>query len=254
MNFEIKKYNLYSKKIKKNIDIVVIADLHGKIYGLDNSFLSECVNAINPDKVFILGDMISRRRSSYIATLRLFESVAKYDCYFVNGNHEEKIKSINPRLYKSYIHSIKRLGINVLFNSNVILNEYNIAINGLRLPLFSYVKFKKYDYSFLKHRNIFKQLDYMRYNVLLSHNPYVAEKMDFDYDLILSGHTHGGAVRLPVVGGLISPNMCLFPKLDRGYFEINKSKLIISPGLADHFPIPRINNPKWLVHIRIERE
>ena len=254
MSFEIKKYTLYSRKIKKNIDIVVMSDLHGQIYGIDNSFISSRVDEINPDKIFILGDMITRHKSSYKATLRLFEDIAKYDCYFINGNHEEKIRSISPRFYKSYIHSIQKLGISTLFNNNVILNDYNLSINGLRLPLSSYVKFKKYDYSFLKHKNIFKQLDYMRYNILLSHNPYVVEQMDFDYDLVLSGHIHGGSVRLPVLGGIIAPNMCPFPKFDRGYFELNKVKLIVSSGLGDHFPMIRVNNPKWLVHIKIKKE
>ncbi len=254
MSFEIKKYNLHSKKIKKNIDIVVISDLHGQIYGINNSFISSCVDEINPDKIFILGDMISRHKSGYKATLRLFEDIAKYDCYFINGNHEEKLRNINERLYKRYIHSIRQLGISTLFNNNVILNDYNLSINGLRLPLSSYVKFKKYDYSFLKHKNIFKQLDYMRYNILLSHNPYVAERMDFDYDLVLSGHMHGGSIRLPVLGGIIAPNMCPFPKFDRGYFELNKVKLIVSSGLGDHFPMIRVNNPKWLVHIKIKKE
>lgn len=251
MAFITKTYELHSKKIKKGLNIVIISDLHGNQHGLDNIAVSDKIDKIKPDIIFILGDMISRHRSRYIATIRLFETISKYDCYFINGNHEEKIRETSPLLYKSYINSLKNLKIRVLHNKSIYLEKYNVLINGLDLPLDSYVKLRKYDYSFIKHKNIFPSLDFKSYNILLSHNPYVIESMDFDYDLVLSGHMHGGAIRIPALGGLLSPNLLCFPKYDRGYFRLGKTSLIVSSGMGDHFPMFRINNPMWLVNVKI---
>lgn len=95
-------------------------------------------------------------------------------------------------------------------------------------------------------------MDENQYTILLSHRPelfnvYAAHSID----LILSGHAHGGQVRLPFVGGLVAPNQGLFPKYDEGIYEIGPSKMVVSRGLGNSiFPV-RINNRPELVVITL---
>jgi predicted MPP superfamily phosphohydrolase len=75
---------------------------------------------------------------------------------------------------------------------------------------------------------------------------------DWDIDLFLSGHTHGGVIRIPGLGGIYAPMQDWFPKYDMGYFDLGKTELIISSGLSGHGSIPRIfNRPEiCVVHIK----
>ena len=86
------------------------------------------------------------------------------------------------------------------------------------------------------------------YRILLAHNPdYFSAYAQWGADLTLSGHLHGGMVRLPKIGGLISPNWTLFPKYDHGLYTIEEKKMIVSAGLGSHTIKLRINNPPELV-------
>ena len=85
---------------------------------------------------------------------------------------------------------------------------------------------------------------------MLAHHPaYFDAYASWGADLTLSGHLHGGMIRLPFVGGLVSPQMRLFPKYDKGLYTKKGKKLIVSAGLANHTVNIRINNPPELVVI-----
>ena len=73
---------------------------------------------------------------------------------------------------------------------------------------------------------------------------------DHNMNLVLSGHAHGGQFRLPLIGGLIAPNQGLFPKYDRGYFQLGTHmQMVITSGLAGHGLLPRVNNLPEIVVI-----
>mgnify|MGYP005944089125 FL=1 len=101
----------------------------------------------------------------------------------------------------------------------------------------------------------FEQLD--AFKLLLVHYPeYFLEDgffSDVPVDLALCGHTHGGMIRIPGIGGLYTPDQGVLPTLTEGLHQIGDTALIISRGLGDGkgTPVPRINNPPELVIVDI---
>ena len=91
------------------------------------------------------------------------------------------------------------------------------------------------------------------YQLLIAHNPvYFTNYAAWGADLILAGHLHGGMVRLPGIGGLISPQARFFPKYDSGQYEHKESRMIVSRGLGSHSVMPRIFNIPELVFVRLK--
>ena len=93
------------------------------------------------------------------------------------------------------------------------------------------------------------------YNILLAHNPdYFQAYAGWGADLVLSGHVHGGIMRLPVLGGVLSPALRLFPRYDGGLYEEGKSKMVLGRGLGTHTLPIRVFNPGELIVVRLEPE
>ena len=150
---------------------------------------------------------------------------------------------------------IASYGIRVLHNESETITvageQYTIcgvddpAANGQRVRR-SYGESEDY----LEALRRFESLSDDTFNILLAHHPLYGEAYaGWGADLTLSGHLHGGIVRLPHFGGMISPQLRPFPKYDRGMYEIRGKKLIVSAGLGSHTIPLRINNPPQLVVI-----
>ncbi|SHH94836.1 metallophosphoesterase [Clostridium grantii] len=91
-------------------------------------------------------------------------------------------------------------------------------------------------------------------NILLVHNPKYFEKYsNWGADLIFSGHVHGGIIRLPYLGGLLSPDRRFFPKYDNGVYENNGNKMIVSRGLGNSHLNLRINNKPELIVVTLKK-
>ena len=104
---------------------------------------------------------------------------------------------------------------------------------------------------------ISEKLDKNSYKILLTHRPEKFEEYtQYDFDLILSGHAHGGQWRIPgILNGLYAPNQGLFPKYAGGYYEIDDKKMIVSRGLArESTLIPRFYNRPELVIIKLQNK
>ena len=127
-------------------------------------------------------------------------------------------------------------------------------------------KTKHYRFYYKRFRNIYMSGEYVdsligkaekeAYQILLAHNPeYFDTYAVWGADLILSGHVHGGIMRLPVFGGVLSPKLVFFPKYDGGHFAKNGSHMVLSRGLGMHTIPIRIFNPAELVivHLRPKR-
>lgn len=253
MSFEAVEYLIEDKRIKKNTHFMILSDLHGNSYGQDNESLVKIIGYCEPDAVLMLGDMMScRSKEAYYSTLGMCGSLTvDYPVYFVNGNHEEHYRKEKPDLYKTYMNKLRKKGVHILSNSSFFCKDRGICLYGLRLPLKSYVKFARYRLDRLDFDRIFEDIDKSYYNVLLSHNPYAVKGRNNRFDLVLSGHMHGGGVRIPGIGAVIGPNLFPFPRLTKGLYEENKVKLIVSAGLGDHFPMVRMNNPRTLISLRL---
>ncbi|MCR4904178.1 MAG: metallophosphoesterase [Butyrivibrio sp.] len=253
-NFVTRHYVIESDKITKNIRFCLLSDLHEQSFGNNksNDSLIEQIDKENPDAILIAGDMLTAHRNVNkqnmdIAVDLLSDLVKKYPVYLANGNHEYKLLSrtaVFGDYYKRYEDALSSFGLSILRNESIDLEDYNIKITGLELEYAYFKKFRKRPLSMEHITELIGDLDNKKYNLLIAHNPqYFDEYADWGADLTVSGHVHGGIMRLPFVGGVIAPSYEIFPKYDGGLFDIQGKKMILSRGLGTHTLKIRVFNP-----------
>lgn len=244
--FKIVKYDLFFAKLPPEFDgfkIAHVSDLHNYDY---QERLVDAIRQQNPDIIVMTGDMIHTKEVEFsLKFCKNAPSIAT--TYYINGNHEYKILDT----YLKFEDSIKNYGVNILNNKIEILEKGNakISLIGLSDSLFLDVADKKLRYLEFKKNSakLFSCVD-TDFKILLVHKPELFNfYADQKIDLILSGHTHGGQVRLPFVGAIYTPNQKIFPKLSLGKKTYKDSKIIISGGLGNSNFVPRINNKPQLV-------
>lgn len=249
------EYEITSDQITKPCRLVLLSDLHNKSYGKDHGRLIGKINDISPDAILTAGDMLTAAQGTpYGKALSLMRQLAAaYPVYYGMGNHEHKLQRCPDQygpVYDDYVKGLAKSGIVPLVNENVYLPEYNVAVCGSRIDSCYYRKFRKHpmDAAYLP-----KLLGKPREDacqILIAHTPqYFEEYAEWGADVVVSGHVHGGIMRLPFLGGVLSPNMTLFPKYDGGRFERGKSVMILSRGLGTHTVPVRVFNPAELVVI-----
>jgi len=229
-----------------NFKIAQVSDIHCDKIGLsDLSFINKIKN-FNPDMIVITGDILDSYNNNMDIAYNILSQLAIIaPCYFVSGNHELRL----PKEYAELKNIMKKLNITYVHNSNLLITKNNESLNLVGVEDYNF--FKNEDK--LNHRaNFIKSLEKLyspnHFNILLSHRP---EKFpiyaEAKYELIFSGHAHGGQWRLPFVGGIFSPSQGFFPKYTNGNYVLKNSTMIVSQGLGNSsFPI-RINNRIELV-------
>ena len=141
----------------------------------------------------------------------------------------------------------------ILENEAVSIDEAGIIVYGLSLVLKYYRKIRDLELPEGYLENIFGKVSSDKYSVLLAHFPdRFRQYAEWGPDLVLSGHVHGGIVRLPFLGGVISPQLKLFPKYDSGMFREGRSTMILSRGIGTHTIPLRVNNRAEIVHITLK--
>ena len=243
-DIKITEYEVPIKGIKSDVVIVCISDLHSKEYGEDNQVLIARIKEQKPDAIFADGDMISRDASEN--DICRFEKLLKEllqiaPVFYSTGNHE--IEYMNE-YGEEFLDRIAETGAVVLYDNYV---ETEIEGNSIRIGGTS---------GHYRSINWEEQLDYEMQEeigstdvpaVVLMHMPENLIKDSarerWNADLYISGHTHGGVIRLPLVGGVIAPTQGLFPEYDCGQYLIDdRLNLIITSGLAGYRWIPRVFN------------
>ena len=229
-----------------NFKIAQVSDIHcDRVGHSDLSFIKK-IKDFNPDIIVITGDVLDSYNNDMDIAYNILSQLAIIaPCYFVSGNHELRL----PEEYEQLINIMKKLNITYMNNSNLLITKNNESINLVGVEDYNF--FKNEDN--LNHRaNFIETLKELyspdHFNILLSHRP---EKFpiyaDIRYELIFSGHAHGGQWRIPFVGGIFSPSQGFFPKYTNGNYVLEDSTLIVSQGLGNSsFPI-RINNRIELV-------
>lgn len=241
-NFTVgaKIFRIKNKKIPRSFDgyrILHLSDLHNSNYGINNDLLIEKINKLNPDLIFYTGDMVDERSPNSTSFLTLASALSeKYPAYYITGNHEERLREEDKN---KLLGEIKNMGITILDNERVSLKRDHDEVNLYGLNLESKYYRRTFNKSTkelqLRKDNIEAILGVKEagYSMMLTHNPlYFEAYSDYGADLIFSGHVHGGLIRLPIIGGLLSPDRFFNPKYDRGMFENKESKIIASPGLG----------------------
>ncbi len=176
--------------------------------------------------------------------------------YYAIGNHEQTLK---PEVWSEAARQLKAAGVCILDNESTAIerNGQHIWLRGLTTPLV-YYKDPLGEYErgihFTKAEAMayLGELDRRQFHILLAHNPlYYPAYYNWGADLVLSGHIHGGIIRIPKLGGVLSPDLSLFPRYDAGHFERHGRHLIVSRGLGNNF-LFRVMSPPELVVIRLE--
>lgn len=229
--------------------VVVISDLHSKEYGNDNSTLLALIAAQHPDAVFAVGDMINRSADEedilqFLELLVKLQEIAPV--YYSPGNHESDYMTDRD---SGLLGRVSATGVTVLLDEYVEtqLGGNTVRIGGTMGHYYRYEwsEEQKNDPPDYAMQEEIGSTDVP--SIVLMHMPenMIADsaRKNWNADLYISGHTHGGVVRLPLIGGLVAPTQGLFPKYDQGFFTVDgRLKLIITSGLAGYGPIPRIFN------------
>ena len=239
---EVRNYTINSDKINSQIRFVFISDLHCKEYGEKNTDLVAKINEQNPDFIAVGGDMVNKYSADDHVMCELLPQLAEIaPTYCVLGNHELYIKD-----EIDFNNDIDSTGAKLLDNESVTLN-----INGEKILLggmsdFPYYEYNAPDYDTPERYfwDEFNESSKNCYSILLHHQPeYLGSIMqNSNVNLVMCGHTHGGAIQIPFVGGVFAPNQGFFPKYDKGEFDLYDTKMIVSSGLGDAYPILRMNN------------
>ena len=253
LTLQVDSFIYSSQRLPAGFDgctIVQLTDLHGAEYGEENADLIAAVRDAKPEYIFLTGDLQDRFRETpaeYTITLcKKLSAIAP--TYYVTGNHEWALSSI-----RSLKSAIRETGVTVLTNEFLTLerNGDSIILAGIDDPngfadqktpeeLASEVKDAWGDgfWMLLAHRN----------------NHFLKQYCKLGADLILSGHGHGGMIRLPFTDGLIGTDRDLFPSYTSGFYEENGTTLFVSRGAGNSGRSFRIFNRPQVAVLTLKSE
>lgn len=240
-------YTVVSPKLTAEVRLAVVTDFHSS----DNAEeVAAMVASCAPDAVLMVGDMFDDDTANRPTerTLSLIRQLsAQYPCYYVSGNHEAWTGEMDA-LYQQ----TEEAGVTVLRMSSGVLTVrgQRIALCGIPDPY--EMVFSGAPDTEEQLRQALEDVDSADFTVLLAHRPeLLAKYAQFPFDLVVSGHAHGGQVRIPgVLNGLYAPNQGWFPKLAGGAYTQDGTTLIVSRGLAVRTRLPRIFNRPEVVLVR----
>ena len=246
----------------KDMKVIILSDLHGKVYGNNNDILLKSINKENPDIIFISGDMLvgkmGKEHKEAVSFCTRLTDIAP--CYYSLGNHEQRMKEdidiYGDKAFADYKKKLVDAGINFIENDHLEadFNGQIVSIYGLELPMDTYEKFKKIVVTKEDVEKCIGKADVSKFNILLAHNPsYMNAYKEWGADMIISGHLHGGLIRLPFIGAVITPQMKLFPKYS-GEVTLEDGKcIVVSKGLGTHTFNIRFLNEAEVISLRIAK-
>jgi hypothetical protein len=242
-------YEIVTEKVSDDFFIVLLTDLHECEHGRDNEKLLRQIRECSPDFICIAGDLTVKDGKHTDRVLSFLERLSsEYEVFYAPGNHEIRMPD-----YQTYKEKVKGMNIHYLEDKSVSWN-HQVTVSGLDMPLDWYHKcWKKTVVSSDDIKGHLGDKTGDDFRILLSHNPeYFSAYAGWGADLTLSGHVHGGILRLPFVGGVIAPSLRLFPKYDAGEFHLEDKKMIVSRGLGlHHIKFRFFNSPEIsVIHIK----
>jgi len=243
----LRTYTVASPKLTAEVRLAVVTDFHSSDNADD---VVEMLASCAPDAVLLVGDLFDDDTANRPTerTLSLMRQLsAQYPCYYVSGNHEAWTGGMDA-LYQQ----TEEAGVTVLRMSSGVLTVrgQRIALCGIPDPY--EMVFSGAPDTEEQLRQALEDVDSADFTVLLAHRPeLLAKYAQFPLDLVVSGHAHGGQVRIPgVLNGLYAPNQGWFPKLAGGAYTQDGTTLIVSRGLAVRTRLPRIFNRPEVVLVR----
>ena len=234
--------------------IAQVSDLHNTEFGEGNTTLLQMLSKCQPDIIVITGDLIDAQHTNIEVALDFSKGATQIaPTYYVTGNHEASSSD-----YAILKDGLEVAGVVILEDEAIYLerNGETITLLGLADPDFT-IKGGLFGevpaMVSTKLKNMLEQ-DTV-YSVLLSHRPELFETyVACGVDLVLSGHAHGGQIRLPIVGGIIAPDQGLFPKYDAGLFTDGNTNMIVSRGLGNSIIPIHFNNCPEVILVEFNAE
>ena len=250
---ELNSYTVTSSRLPENFEgyrIAHISDLHNVQMGKDNEKLLSMLQKADPDMIAITGDLIDSRNTNVNIALKFVQEAVKIaPCYYVTGNHEARIKE-----YDELKNGMVSAGVIILDDAQ---NEINIEGETITLIGVNDPSFQT-DYLFGDSETVMcsklteLHTDGDEFTILLSHRPELFDTYaDYNIDLVLSGHAHGGQFRLPFIGGIVAPNQGFFPEYDAGIYTNGGTNMIVSRGIGNSILPLRINNRPEVIFIEL---
>lgn len=236
----VNEIEMESSSVNDELTFIEICDLHGRTFGKNNKTLIDRIDKIDPDFICVTGDVFTRNDEQGRAIAEdLLEILAqRYRVFFVRGEHDGD---------KSFLNHIENCGVQVLAYDKQEITVKNTTVDIYGVSTVNYSE----SYNLF---NEFEKPDEGHYNILMAHVLNPKAFADFGADLTLSGDTHGGQVRLPVIGPLIYDGIW-FPKYnyqgdmyDKGLYEVDGVKMFVSSGLGSYpYPVRFFNRPEIAV-------
>ena len=245
----VSEYTL-NQKIPEAFDgfkIVQVSDLHCHYFG---KRLAAAVHESTPDIIVLTGDLVDRKSGNPETAYQFIRDISGVaSIYAVSGNHEKSKVG-----FEAHQKKLAALGVVLLENQEVTLckNGASIGLFGIEDPYLPERQTKE-EVEGLVREQINRFHPVYDYNIMLFHRANMMELFDdSQFDLVFSGHLHGGQIRLPWLGGLFSPAGEIFPKHSEGMYVKGKQTYVISRGLGNLTIVPRINNKPELVVVTLQ--
>ena len=240
--FVVTKESYSHSKVPQEMDglrLLHVSDLHNQSFGKGNRRLLEAIKDAKPQAILITGDLID---SSFTDTRKGLDFVAQAvkiaPVYYVTGNHEHRLSQED---LTAFLQGLEDRGATLLLDRTV--DFYGGTLVGLLEP------------SGRKAESLPRILEENAvegFTLLMSHKPHFFDNY-LQADLILSGHAHGGQVRLPWIGGLIAPGQGFFPQYTEGFYEKNGATMLVSRGCGNSHRFPRLFNRPELILLEFHR-
>lgn len=258
----VRRYQLTCKKNigQGSVRFAYISDLHNKLDKAEEKEILDQLEKMDPDMILIGGDLVVAHGIPEINKVLEFLQVltGKWKVYYAYGNHEQRMMEEEERyegqgeVFEKELNKLKQL-------NRVINEKIEFEVNGIPFCVYGLCPNAKFYQRGCKRKGMKEEIDRLlgktdssRYTILLAHNPrYAKEYMEWQPNLILSGHYHGGVILLDKHRGVITPDYQIFSPYCCGLYEREETAMIISAGIGEHTIPVRIHNPRELTEITI---
>ncbi len=235
-------YHKGENRFNKGFKIVHLSDLHNASFGIQNNRLISSIKASGPNLIAVTGDLVDSYLPNEAVALEFMRELRMIaPVFYVSGNHEAR------RDHQQLFKQLERLGIHLTHNRVFEMTHEGkkIQIGGLLDPTLD----PDYKASI---ESLGKLFDSTHFSLVLAHRPeYIHSYQAANFDLVLSGHAHGGQWRIPFLGGIYAPNQGFFPKYTSGLYQ-GETAMLVSRGLGNSlFPF-RLNNRPEVVELILE--